>query len=116
MSDPTRKPKPPPFAVGTRVQYTGNRSVKIGDRDPQVLYDSPCTEWLTLIEPGIIVTIDEVRSGRQGTGRLVDLDDDGETFIDETTDGYSVYHVQGKHRRDGRVIDRKNAKEWKVLK
>jgi len=68
-------------------------------------------ETVTVCGPGIDVTVDEIVQGRRGTGRFIDLEDGEEPFIDETRDGYSIYHVGGH----GRCIFREDKKEWERI-
>jgi hypothetical protein len=72
---------------------------------------------------GLEVVIDEVRLGRRGTGRqLIDEDgpmfhDDGDPMIDETKDGYSVYHVSSDahtKKASGRCIFPHTAQRWQL--
>jgi hypothetical protein len=45
--------------------------------------------------------------------------DEGDPILDQTRDGYSVYHVTinngGKVERAGRLIDHDHRKDWKVI-
>lgn len=101
-----RKPKAPPFPVGAQLRYTGDRRVWYeidGQRIP-------------LIEPGMIVLIDETRPGRRGTLRQLhdeDEDDNGEPILDTTRDAYSVYvNVSGQRR----IIWPADAHEWELVR
>jgi hypothetical protein len=75
---------------------------------------------------GLIVTIAETRPGRRGT--LVHLrdedgpmyyEDTGEHILDETHDGYSVYHAEAwqNGRKQGRCIfpDAEFLQEWEIV-
>ncbi len=122
---PTRDPLPPPFPVGTRLRCIEGHEIYV----PRVerareIKDHP-EDWTRVSGRGIEVTIDEVRPGHRGTGRqLRDEDgpmchDDGEPMLDETKDGYSVYHVvRGEGRvakQSGRCIYSDSAHRWQVL-
>lgn len=102
--DPRRAPKPPPFPVGARLRYRGA--------------DRLHCEGVALLEPGLEVVVDEVRPGRQGTGRWVQPhefggDPDDDPIQDDTRDGYSVYHVTTPSgRRLGRCINAADKREW----
>jgi hypothetical protein len=116
MKNPLRKPKAPPFKVGTKLRYLGTMRITTGRR-----HGPP----VDIIAPGIIVTIDKVVEGTQGTGRqLRDSDgpmfyeDDGEPILDHTRDGYSIYSVfeADGHRHSGRCISHDKKREWQVVK
>lgn len=124
-TNPTRDPLPPPFPVGTRLRCLEHHDAYVACVDrPREIKDHP-EDWVRVSGRGIEVTIDEVRPGRRGTGRqLRDEDglmfyDDGEPMLDETKDGYSVYHVvRGTSRaakNSGRVIWPDSAHDWEVL-
>ena len=114
--NPTRDPLPPPFAVGTRLRCVDKNASPLrygrdGVKHPE---RTPTDGYVTVYEYGLVVTIDEVRVGHHGTGREVDLKDGEEPFIDSTSDGYSVYHVEGtKH---GRCIFAEDKNKWEVVK
>ena len=121
--NPTRDPRPAPFPVGTRLRCVDRKGARLRFGRDGVKYPERDTEnnYVTVYGYGLEVTIDETRPGHQGTGRTVYLDkklfissDDGdEGFIDSTSDGYSVYHVEGtKH---GRCISPEDARKWKVI-
>lgn len=116
-----RKPKPAPFKVGQRVRYIGKGESYTYD------IDSKTNEMRTvpLQVPGMIVTIDKVVAGRQGTlCHIRDHDgpmyyeDTGEPILDTTHDAYNVYHVEAWQHgiKQGQCIDREYAKEWKKVK
>ncbi len=124
-ADPTRDPLPPPFPVGARLRCVEGHDAYV----PRVerareIKDHP-EDWVRISGRGIEVTIDEIRLGYRGTGRqLRDEDgpmshDDGEPVLDETGDGYSVYHVvRGEGRAaklSGRCIFPDSAHRWQVL-
>ena len=97
-----RKPLPPPFPVGTRLRYTGTTKSWTG-QEPNLIP----TQW-----PGMETTVTKVNLGRQGTLRMIDLDDGDEPFPDETRDGYSVWvNAAGQ----GRIIHCDDAKNWEVI-
>lgn len=118
--DTLRKPKAPPFKVGTKLRYIGTRHVTAS-----FSATGPKAE---ILAPGMVVTVERVELGRQGTGRqLRDEDgpmfyeDDGEPILDTTKDGYSVYSVPEPSpmfpgHRHGRCILVKNKHEWQVVK
>lgn len=115
------KPKPPPFKVGTRLRYRGERRAYVGAvPNPRDIGKHP-EDWQMCIGPGLEVTIIRVEVGHQGTGRhLRDedgpmYDDEGEPYLDETRDGYSVYEVPTHNRMGGRCIDHKSKRDWEVL-
>lgn len=113
--DPCREPLPPPFPVGTRLRCKGRRhDLRYGRPGVVVRGDSDRypEDWIVVYAKGLEVTVDEVRPGRRGTGRMVDLDDGEDPFPDATRDGYSVYHVEGSH---GRCIFAEDADDWEVL-
>jgi len=124
-ADPTRDPLPPPFSVGTQLRCIEGHEIYV----PRVerareSADHP-EDWARVSGRGVEVTIDEVRPGHRGTGRqLRDEDgpmyhDEGEPMLDETRDGYSVYHVvRGEGRaakQSGRCIHPDGARRWQVL-
>lgn len=127
---PTRPPRPPPFPIGTKLVCIGDRSNihTAAVRSPRDITTHP-EDWVRIGGKGIEVVIDEVKPGRAGTGRqCVDGDgpmfyeDTGEPIIDETKDGYSVYHVTttdrdtGEKTRHGRIIWPDDKASWKVIK
>jgi hypothetical protein len=80
--DRTRPPRAPPFPIGTVLRYDGDR---------RVYHDDGMKE--PILQPGLIVRVVDVRPGRQGTGRILFRDDDGDEVYDETEDGASVYQT-----------------------
>lgn len=44
------------------------------------------------------------------------FEDTGEPILDETRDGCSVFYVEAKGTKHGRLIWAKDKKEWKVIK
>ena len=72
-----RKPKAAPFSVGARLRYVGTLRMSTVDGRP-------------ICEPGLVAVVVDTRPGRQGTGRMIDLDDGDEPVRDTTRDGYSV--------------------------
>ncbi len=103
MSKPrTSAPKPAPFPVGTRLKYVGKSDVS---------YGATGGEMVRVVYPGIEVTIDRCAYGKQGTGRVIDEDDDGSPIYDETRDFVSIYHVGIA----GRCIDHEDACEWQII-
>jgi hypothetical protein len=110
-------PKPPPFKVGQVIEFIGD------GRDSGCL----CDDGTILHRPGRRATIVEERPGRQGTGRLVDLHDGDESFVDETRDGCNVVQFDVSFGwstgKDGervpttrRCLFREDAADWKVVK
>ena len=95
-----RAPKKPPFPVGTRLRYTGASTLSTETRSGKTVI---------LMAPGIEQVIDQVHPGFRGTLRQIRdedgplYDDTGEPILDETQDGYSVYHVTVDGQRWGRV-------------
>lgn len=81
-----REPMAPPFPVGARLRYTGDLRVTGED-------------GTTLVAPGMLGTVVEVRPGRRGTLHWIDLDDGGYPVQDTTRDGYSVVLTDGGWRR-----------------
>lgn len=109
-----RAPKKPPFAVGTRLRYLGR------DRS----WAEVDGKHISIIEPGMEVVVEEVDAGRRGTLRqLRDADgpmtweDTGDPILDETRDGYSVYHLRlpEPYGDQGRCILQETAKDWEVV-
>lgn len=90
-----KAPRPPPFPVGTRLRLVkaGPSFVKVGDE----------------------VTVVRVKPGRRGTGRLMEVQDDGYEVYDETSDGYSVYEVRPSDTVYGRCLYARDASEWEVV-
>lgn len=78
--NPTRDPLPAPFPVGAVI-----RRIDGPHGDP-------------FVPPGTVCTVIENRPGHRGTGRIVDLGDGDEPFVDQTSDGYSVIEVRGLKR------------------
>jgi len=124
-SDPTRDPLPPPFLVGTRLRcLEGHDAYAPSVERPRDIQTHP-EDWVRISGRGIEVTIDCVDPGWRGSGRQLRdedgpiLDEDGEPMLDETRDGYSVYHVvRGTGhaaKMSGRCIDRSSAHKWQVL-
>lgn len=77
-----RKPKRPPFAVGTRLRYTGTLRMWSAKDDP-----TPS------LEPGMVGVVVETRPGHQGTLLWIDLHDGEEPVQDTTDDGWSVVQL-----------------------
>ena len=124
-ADPTRDPLPPPFPVGTRLRCVEGHDAYVPSvARPRNLKDHP-EDWARISGRGIEVMIDRVEQGRRGTGRQLRdedgsmYDDDGQPMLDETKDGYSVYHVvrgRGTRRKmSGRCIDPSSAHRWQGL-
>lgn len=107
MKDPTRDPLPPPFPIGTRVRYVGNRLVTSG------LDSADC---YVLLGPGMEAEIIECVAGSRGTGLVEYVDEDGEEIVDATRDGRSIYVVFNGDKYVRRAIYPENAREWCVLK
>lgn len=109
----TRAPLPPPFPVGTELRCIDRehetRFAKVGIASPDV--HNP-DHWEYAYRYGLKVQVCDVMPGRRGTGRLVDLGDGDEPFVDETTDGASVYAVPGTGQR--RLIRREDVRKWEV--
>jgi hypothetical protein len=105
-------PKPAPFPVGTRLRYRGDRRISSAVDGVTV----------TILAPGIEMTVSSTREGRQGTGRQLRdedgpmYDDDGEPICDTSRDGYSVVHPDGHDERFGRAIDPETARQWEVVR
>lgn len=121
----TRDPLPPPFPVGTHLRCIEGHNAYVASVDrPRDIKTHP-EDWARISGSGIEVTIDRVESGRRGTGRqLRDEDgpmyyDDGDPILDETQDGYSVYHVVPgtgpAAKMSGRCIRPSSAPMWQVL-
>lgn len=114
-------PAPPPYPVGTRVRYVGERRLwRARVPHPRPL-DSHPEDWCEF-GPGFETTIVDVVPGHRGTGaHLRDddgpmYDDDGEPILDETSHGRSVYEVDtgiGKVLR--LCILHESAHEWEVV-
>lgn len=121
-----RDPLPPPFPIGTRLRCIKGFDAYVAAVDrPRDIAAHP-EDWKRVSGVGIEVTIDRVEQGRRGTGRqLRDEDglmfhDDGEPMIDETRDGYSVYHVvsggTNAAKMSGRCIRPEDAEtRWEVI-
>jgi hypothetical protein len=105
---PDRKPKPPPFSVGTRLRYVGTDRAGVVDADGNAV---PYKEL------GLEVTVKRTKPGRQGTLRQIPGEwDNDEPPLDTTTDGYSVYEVEVPGREPfGRIIWPDSAHEWERL-
>lgn len=126
MSNPTRRPLPPPFKVGTQLRHDpqtrrgrGYTAAVENARDQR---EHP-EDWVQISGPGLEVVVAETKPGRRGTGQqLRDSDgpmfyeDTGEPILDETEDGRSVFYVEANGRKHGRIIWAKDKKEWKVIK
>lgn len=106
-----RAPKKPPFPVGTRLRYTGERRVWYEENGQTV----------PLVEPGLVVTICDVDAGRRGSLRQLHDEDGpmwdemGDPVLDQTQDGYSVYSVRATGGRPRRQIARTEG-EWEVVR
>lgn len=83
----TGAPRPPPFPLGARVEYTG-------DHEQGDIVDGKERR----LRPGDVGVVVEVRAGRRGTGRQVD-ELDGEPLYDETSDGWSVVRFPSGYER-----------------
>lgn len=123
MADPCRDPLPPPFPVGTRLRCIKGFDAYVAavDHPRHTVTDHP-EDWTRVSGVGIEVTIDSVVQGRRGTGRqlrdedgLMFYEDSGEPILDETRDGYSVYHVVSGNghaaKMSGRCIRPDDAEE-----
>lgn len=108
MSQATRAPLPPPFPVGTRLRYVGAHTIG------EYIGGYPRGERVDVQAPGLLVEVVSVRPGRRGTGRLVDLHDDEEPFVDETSDGWSVVKPVGELRVHGRCIGPDNRDDYEA--
>lgn len=82
-----RQPKAAPFAVGTRLRYTGT----------DASWHEIEGERVYIYGPGVEVTVAETRPGRRGTLRQLrdedgpmEYEDTGEPILDTTRDGYSI--------------------------
>jgi hypothetical protein len=124
-TDPTRDPRSPPFLVGTHLRCIDGHDAYVPRvKRPRDIKTHP-EDWARISGRGIEVTIDRVELGRRGTGhQLRDEDgpmfhEDGEPMLDETKDGYSVYHVvRGTGhtaKMSGRCIDPSSAHRWQIL-
>lgn len=96
------EPKAPPFQVGTRLRYIGERRV----------YADAVASATLLLGPGIEATIARVELGTQGTGRVLHVEDDGDEIVDSTRDGKSIWI---NARGQGRIIWPSTADEWEVI-
>lgn len=98
----TSIPKSGPFQEGDKIQYLGKSetwAVENGKRIP-------------IISPGMIVTVvASSEYGYQGTGRIIDEDEEGPLY-DETHDHVSVYENEFGQRR---CISREDKKNWKIV-
>ncbi len=121
--DPTRVPLPPPFPVGTRLRCVDGYDAHVASVErPRDLRAHP-EDWVRVSGRGLEVTIASLKPGSRGTGRqLRDADgpmyhEDGEPMLDETRDGYSIYHVArgDGHHPSGRCIDPSSAHKWEML-
>lgn len=109
--DLRRAPLPPPFPVGVRVRYTGTRTQTLCAVERWINgVLSKIEGAVTVLAPGMVVTIDGVKRGRRGTGRF-EYFDDHEPDVDETIDGWSLYTVAGNKR----AIYAGAAGEWEVV-
>lgn len=112
-----REPKPAPFQVGTHLRC-------VDDKHTTFVLDNLTGSKAMIYGPGLEVVVEEVKYGRQGTLRhLTDEDgpmyyeDSGEPILDRTSDWCSVYYVIGQDgQRHGRLIHRKDKKNWTVVK
>lgn len=116
-----RAPLPPPFAVGARlrcVNKSGRSTLSFGSAQKCDRYgcnsDAHPECWVVVYRTGLEVTIDSVKPGRRGTGRIIDLGDGNEPFEDTTRDGYSVYHIPGTQH--GRVINVEDKDDWEEVR
>lgn len=100
----TDDPKPGPFKVGTRLRYKGDKTITMGRSGGKMV---------TVLHPGIEVTINKCSYGHRGTGRRIDDPDDPEPIYDETEDQVSVYYIPGTE--EGRCISHESAHEWEVI-
>lgn len=115
-----RLPKNPPFAIGTRLRYVGTHESYTFHIDAKTQERTK----VALCVPGMIVTVDKVVPGRRGTLRhLTDFDgpmydDCGEPVLDNTQDGYSVYHVEAFQNgvKQGRCIFPDGSKDWQRVR
>lgn len=106
-----RAPKPAPFPVGTRLRYVGSHHS----------YYLEGAKKIPIVEPGMIVEIAVASPGRRGSLRQLRdengpmyYEDDDEPILDETRDGYSVYHAGG-NKNMGRIIRADTAHEWELV-
>lgn len=98
-----RTPLPAPFPVGATVRYIGTSRVFADAAGKQ-----------PLLYPGMQFTVVAIREGRQGTGRILAVDEEtGDPYYDETSDAASIY--QEPHRGGRRSIRADNANEWEVI-
>lgn len=102
-----RMPKRAPYAVGAVLeQVTGHRSWFVAKDGTHVPLEAP----------GMRVTVDQVCTGRRGTLRQLAEDEyTGEPILDTTRDAYSVWHVEYKGERHGRIIWPDAAKDWRLV-
>ncbi len=96
-----KKLLPPPFPIGTKLEYTGNREV----------YSQVDGEMIPLIKKGIKVEITAINKPCRGLGKI-GVDDEGDVIIDHDEDGSSVYYIA---HNQGRLIRPENAHEWKII-
>jgi len=96
----TRRLKPPPFPIGSVVEYMGNHSM---------WEDADGTK--PLITKGMTFTITELREPELGLGQI-GYDQDGEAIISYDKHGCSVY-VNKKGEK--RLIHAEDKKEWKRI-
>lgn len=97
MSEPPEPPPlSPPFPVGSKLVYVGDREVRAG------------SNGLVLLRRGTVADVVDVHEGRRGSGR-VEAVVDGEEIRDRTRHGSSVWiNAEGKRR----LIYPEAAGEW----
>jgi hypothetical protein len=115
-----RLPLRPPFPVGTRLRYTGDRKSWTYDINPETREKRE----VPILFPGMEVVIEEVKEGYRGTLRhlsdsegLMYYEDTGDPILDTTHDGYSIYRVDAiqNGRREGRCIMHDCAGDWELI-
>jgi hypothetical protein len=115
-----RAPLKPPFAVGTKLRYTGQRKTWTYDIDPKTHEKRE----VPILFPGMEIVIEEVKEGWRGTLRHLSdsegpmyYEDTGDPILDTTHDGYSIYRVDAiqNGKREGRCIDHDSKHEWEVI-
>ncbi|MEK6832579.1 MAG: hypothetical protein AABY32_00905 [Nanoarchaeota archaeon] len=103
MERHTRPPLKAPFSVGTKLRY-------IGDRKVSSLIDG---KYVPILFNGMETKIISISPGWQGTGMIIDVNDEtGEDIIDCTHDDTSVYETVNGEKR---LIHNENKKEWQVI-
>ena len=90
---------PPPFPIGAKVEYVGNRS----------MWDD-ASGTKPLLTKGMVFEITEHREPEKGFG-FIKNDEDGEPIISHDKDGCSVYV---NARGDKKLIHAKDKTEWKI--